>query len=65
MKLKAFPKEIYVKQETDGEDTYLVASADPSTLVDAGFAVPAAKYALVQAGVVIESKVQVSVRGRV
>jgi hypothetical protein len=28
--LKNFPKQLYVKQEQDGEETYLVANEDPA-----------------------------------
>lgn len=55
-----FPKKIYVKVETDGDDSYLVASADPADLTEKDVAIPAAEYVLAQAGVVIETKVVVT-----
>lgn len=54
-----FPETIFVKQEQDGDDAYLLASADPSDLMERNVAVLAAEYKLVRAGVVIESKVVV------
>ena len=56
----SFPEMIFVKQENDGDDVYLVASMDPSDLAEKGVAVPAAEYVLKRAGVVIEEKVVVT-----
>lgn len=57
--MKAYPKKIYVVQEKDGDETYLVASEDAGTLAEKGVAVPAAEYVLFRAGVVIEAKIRV------
>jgi hypothetical protein len=54
-----FPETLYVHEERDGNDTFLVAAADPSEHVEVGVAVPAAEYKLVRAGVVIEAQVTV------
>lgn len=54
-----FPETLYVKQEHDGDETYIVAAATPGALAETGVAVPAAVYELVRAGVVIETKVEV------
>lgn len=61
MKFPKFPKKIYVKVEQDIDGTsYLVASEDPSALVERGLAVPAAEFTLSREGVVIEEQVTVS-----
>lgn len=59
VKFPNFPTTLYVKQEQDGDSSYIIASGDPSDLAEQGVAVPAAEYKLVQAGVVIETEVKV------
>lgn len=54
-----FPETIYVKVEKDGDDEFLISSANAADLVDPGVAVMAAEYKLVRAGVVIEQIVSV------
>lgn len=61
-KFPNFPATLYVKQEQDGDDSYLIASGNPSDLVELGVAVPAAEYQLVRAGVVIEAETKVTVK---
>jgi hypothetical protein len=62
VKFPKFPKKIYVKVEQDGDETYLVASEDPSDLMEKGVAVPAAEFSLSREGVVIEESVTVKYR---
>lgn len=57
-----FPETLFVKQEQDGGDTYLVASGDASDLAEKDVAIPAAEYKLVRPGVVIETKTTVTVK---
>lgn len=51
----AFPETIFVKQENEGDDAYLIADADAGGLTERGIAVPAAEYRLVRVGVVVEA----------
>lgn len=60
VKFPTFPKKIYVKVEQDGDSTFLVASEDPTDLMERGVAIPAAEFTLSREGVVIEEKVSVS-----
>lgn len=57
--MKKFPATLYVVQENQGDETYLVASADPSDLAEKGVAIMAAEYKLVRNGVVISTEVKV------
>ena len=54
--MKTFPKVIYVKQEQDGDDEYLVAGADVGILAEMSEKVTVARYQLMDRGVV-ESRV--------
>jgi len=44
--MKKFPACIYVKIEKDGKVSYLVADADPTTLVDMGESISLGRYQL-------------------